>query len=68
MPEMSGKVLSDRLRLIRPDLKTIFMSGYTDEIIAQKGLLEEGIQLISKPFDTAEVVERINSLLEGAPR
>jgi PAS domain S-box-containing protein len=68
MPEMSGKVLSDKLRLIRPDLKTIFMSGYTDETIAQKGVLDDGTQLIFKPFDTAEVVQRINSMLESAPR
>jgi CheY-like chemotaxis protein len=64
MPEMSGKILSDLLLISRPDLKTIYMSGYTDEIIAERGVLEEGAQLIQKPFKSAEIVARINSLLE----
>ncbi|MEA2434729.1 MAG: two-component system, cell cycle sensor histidine kinase and response regulator CckA [Actinomycetota bacterium] len=63
MPKMSGKALSDTLHLARPGIKTIYMSGYSDEIIAKRGVLEVGAHLIAKPFTTAEIVRRIHSVL-----
>ena len=50
MPDMSGRELRDKLLVIRPDLKVLFMSGYTSNIIAHHGVLEEGMQFIQKPF------------------
>jgi DNA-binding NtrC family response regulator len=63
MPKMSGKALSDTLHLARPGIKTIYMSGYSDEIIAKRGVLETGAHLIAKPFTTAEIVRMIHSVL-----
>ncbi|MPZ68662.1 MAG: PAS domain S-box protein [Actinobacteria bacterium] len=67
MPEMSGKDLSDKLTLMRPGLTTLYMSGYTDEIIVQRGVLDPSKHLIQKPFKSDEIVTRIRSLLEMSP-
>ena len=63
MPEMSGKALADSVLALRSDIKTIFMSGYTDEIIAKRGVLSSGQHLITKPFRAAEFVEKVRSVL-----
>ena len=55
MPRMSGKSLRDRIISMRPDIKCLFMSGYTIDIIAGNGVLHEGIHFIQKPF-SAEVL------------
>jgi two-component system, cell cycle sensor histidine kinase and response regulator CckA len=50
MPGMSGRVLADRLSVTQPQLRVLFMSGYTDDAIAHHGVLEEGARMIGKPF------------------
>ena len=50
MPEMNGHELSKRLQNINPKLKCLFMSGYTADVIAHHGILEEGVNFIQKPF------------------
>jgi len=64
MPRMNGKDAYEEMRKIRPDLKAIFSSGYTADIIAQKGLLEEGINFLSKPVAPAEMLIMIRTVLE----
>src|SRR5205085_8664642 len=49
MPEMSGRELADRLARLRPDMKVLYMSGYTDTTV-NEGVLEEGADFIQKPF------------------
>ena len=66
MPEMSGKVLSEEVRRIRPDIKTLFMSGYTDAVIARRGVLMTGEELIKKPFDGSLLVGKIRMILGGS--
>lgn len=63
MPRMSGKELVDRLREDRPEVKAIFMSGYTDQIIAQQGLLAVGIDFLEKPFEKDELLRKIAETL-----
>jgi CheY-like chemotaxis protein len=63
MPGMSGKVLADSALVLRPNLKTIFMSGYTDEVIAERGVLSKGEHLIMKPFVAEELVSKVRSVL-----
>ncbi|MFZ2653904.1 MAG: PAS domain S-box protein [Victivallales bacterium] len=53
MPEMSGRDLKEKISSMRPGIKSLFMSGYTSDIIANKGVLDKGIHFIQKPF-TAE--------------
>ena len=63
MPEMSGKALADSVLALRSDMRTIFMSGYTDEIIAQRGVLGKGEHLIMKPFRAEELVNKVRTVL-----
>ncbi len=50
MPEMNGLELSRQITIIRPDVKTLFMSGYTANVIAHHGVLDEGVHFLEKPF------------------
>lgn len=64
MPEMSGKEVSKQASAICGGLKTLFMSGYTDELIAQRGGLTASENLISKPFDAKQLLLSVRSLLD----
>ena len=65
MPGMSGHELSDRLKAQCPEMKVIFMSGYTDESIIEKhGLMAPGIHFIQKPFQPDALVKKIRSVLD----
>jgi PAS domain S-box-containing protein len=64
MPLMNGKDLRDRLAEIRPDLKTIFMSGYTANVIAHHTILEEGIDFLQKPFSVKTLLEKVRDVLQ----
>jgi two-component system cell cycle sensor histidine kinase/response regulator CckA len=62
MPEMNGLELSKQLKLQYPDLKCMFMSGYTANAIAHHGVLDEGVHFIQKPFsqrDLATIIRRV---------
>lgn len=63
MPKMSGKELSDRLAKISPNLKVLFMSGYTDNAIVHHGILDEGTHFIAKPFTSSSLLEKVRSVL-----
>src|SRR6185436_738855 len=57
MPQMSGRELAERLLTLRPQLKVLYMSGYTDDAIVRHGLLEDTLNFIQKPFDSLSVAE-----------
>lgn len=63
MPEMNGRELSGRLLERYPDLKVLFMSGYTANVIAHHGVLDEGIHFLNKPFSTKELSIKIREAL-----
>lgn len=63
MPEMNGRDLAQNLRSLYPHLKCLFMSGYTSDIIAQQGILAEGIQFIQKPFSKNDMAAKIRMVL-----
>jgi two-component system cell cycle sensor histidine kinase/response regulator CckA len=65
MPHMSGKELSERIAASGPRLKTVYMSGYTDQIIARRGVLEEGEAFLQKPFGRDELVRTVREVLGG---
>jgi signal transduction histidine kinase len=64
MPNMSGRELVDRLRMNRPDLKVLYMSGYTDRVIADHGILDPQTPFIQKPFTIRDVSRKVRELLE----
>ena len=59
MPEMGGRELADKLRADQPTLKCLFMSGHTDEILTQRGVLGPGAKFIQKPFSMKELVNSV---------
>jgi len=64
MPEMNGRALSSAAKLIKPNIKIIYMSGYTGNIIARHGLLENGVNLINKPLVPDKLLYRIREVLD----
>jgi CheY-like chemotaxis protein len=63
MPGMSGKQLRDHLERLRPGIKVLFSSGYTANVIAHHGILEEGVHFIAKPFGVAELARKLREVL-----
>ena len=62
MPGMSGVKLAEQLGRTRPDMKVLYISGYTSDTIVDRGMVAPGINLLTKPFgseDLAEVVRRV---------
>jgi PAS domain S-box-containing protein len=66
MPGMDGRQLAQRLGSTRPGLRVLFMSGYTADVIAQRGVLEQGMAFIGKPFSRDELGRRVHDLLAAA--
>ncbi len=64
MPEMNGKELSAQLLAISPQLKVMYISGYTANVIAHHGILDEGIHFLQKPFSRRELATKIREVLE----
>lgn len=63
MPGMSGRELAETIGKERPEIKVIFMSGYTEDIIAHHGVLETGINYIAKPIVLSKLTSKIRSVL-----
>lgn len=64
MPDMNGKQLYQQLRTLNPNLKVLYMSGYTNNVIAHKGILDPGIQFIQKPFSNRSLLEKVREVLD----
>ena len=63
MPVMGGPALVQRLRIERPHVKVLFVSGYTDDAIVRQGVLEPGVEFLQKPFALAALARRIREIL-----
>lgn len=64
MPEMNGHELSIRLQSRFPDIKRLFMSGYTADVIAHHGVIEEGVDFIQKPFSMKGLALKVREVLD----
>ena len=65
MPEMSGRDLADRLVPQHPEMKVLFMSGYTDDVIADHGVLDAATAFIQKPFAPDVLARKVRDVLDG---
>lgn len=65
MPEMSGRMVRDRVAALHPDVKVLYMSGYTDSVVASQGVLEAGGHFLQKPFTARSLAEKVRETLDG---
>jgi PAS domain S-box-containing protein len=64
MPEMNGRDLADKISLLFPGIRLLFMSGYTASVIAHHGVLDEGVHFLQKPFSLKDLAEKVKEILE----
>jgi protein kinase len=65
MPEMNGRDLANLLTSLKPGLKCLFASGYTADVIAHRGVLDEGVHFLQKPFSLEQLAVRVRQAMEG---
>ena len=65
MPGMNGKELAHSVRTKFPRTRVLFVSGYAESVIVHQGVLEEGVELIEKPFDGSNLLRKVRQLLDG---
>jgi signal transduction histidine kinase/CheY-like chemotaxis protein len=65
MPVLNGRELSERLAADRPEIRVLFMSGYTDDDIIRRGLLRPGAPFLQKPFVPADLSRKVREVLDG---
>jgi two-component system cell cycle sensor histidine kinase/response regulator CckA len=64
MPGMNGPELAKRLKPIRPEMKVLYISGYTDNTIAHHGVLKAGVNYIQKPFTVDGLTKKVREVLD----
>jgi two-component system sensor histidine kinase EvgS len=65
MPTMNGKELGERIEKLKPGIKILYMSGYTNDIITHRGVLTDGVNFIQKPFMVRDLAKRLREVLEN---
>ena len=64
MPEMNGKELKERIKKLRPHIKVLFMSGYTGNVIVHRGIIENNVHFLQKPFSIHSLTSKVREVLE----
>jgi PAS domain S-box-containing protein len=67
LPEMSGRDLAGQIAGLNPGIRVLFMSGYTADVIAHQGILDDGVAFIQKPFSMNDLVEKVREVLDDIP-
>jgi CheY-like chemotaxis protein len=65
MPVMDGRKLADHMVQARPEIKVLYMSGFTDDAIVHHGVLKPGVALLEKPFTKASLTRKVRDVLAG---
>lgn len=64
MPGLNGRQLAEALQSVRPDVGVLYVSGYTSDVIAHHGVLDEGVEFLEKPFSSTELLLRVREVLD----
>jgi two-component system cell cycle sensor histidine kinase/response regulator CckA len=67
MAQMGGRELTDRMKIMRPDLKTIYMSGYTDDAVVRHGVFAKTEPFLQKPFSPESLARKVREVLDSVP-
>ena len=67
MPGMNGRELAQRISQIRPNAKILYMSGYTENVIGENGILDAGVRLLQKPFNLRDLKTMVREVLDATP-
>ncbi len=67
MPGMNGRELAQRISEIRPNVRILYMSGYTENVIGQNGTLDPGVRLLQKPFNLRDLRTTVREVLDATP-
>ncbi len=65
MPGMNGKELKLKIEALKPGIRCIFMSGYTADVIAHHGVMDEGIVFLQKPFAVDTLTRKVREVIEA---
>jgi two-component system cell cycle sensor histidine kinase/response regulator CckA len=65
MPRMQGSELADKVRVLQPAVRVVFMSGYTQGLLSKQGVLEPGVHLIEKPFSQATLLTKLHEIVSA---
>ena len=65
MPQMGGKELADQMKILKPGVKVLYISGYTDDAIVQHGVLAPGTHFLQKPFSLKTLSHKVREALDG---
>ena len=65
MPQMGGKELAQELKILKPGVKVLYISGYTDDAIVQHGVLAPGTHFLQKPFSLKTLSHKVREALDG---
>jgi DNA-binding response OmpR family regulator len=67
MPGMNGRELAQRISEIRPNVKVLYMSGYTENVVGHNGMLDAGVRLLQKPFSLRNLKSKVREVLDARP-